>query len=94
MAGTDPALPAAGRTATGGPEGPGATSEPGQGSGSGGEALSADLETSGPRVPTRVLSLLVLALVVVLLASGVVAFVLLHQPRLTPVPVPSVSSVA
>ncbi|HEY0237157.1 MAG TPA: hypothetical protein VGC37_00795 [Friedmanniella sp.] len=36
----------------------------------------------------------VLALVVVLLASAVVSFVVLHQPMLTPVPVPSVSSIA
>ncbi len=92
MAATDPS-----GTTAGGPDtrSPGTgTSEPDQAPGTGAEALSADLESGGPRVPTRVLHALVLALVVVLLASGVVAFVLLHQPRLTPVPVPSVSSIA
>ena len=62
--------------------------------GTGDEPLSADLRTRGTRVPTRVLAALVLVLVVLLVASGVVAFVVLHQPRLTPVPVPSVSSIS
>ena len=62
--------------------------------GPGQEPLAADLRRRGPRMTTRVLVAIVLALVVVLLASGVVAFVVLHQPRLTPVPVPSVSSIA
>ncbi len=60
----------------------------------GDEPLSADLDVRGPRISTRVLVAVVLALVVVLLASAVVSFVVLHQPRLTPVPVPSVSSIA
>ncbi|MGI3784101.1 MAG: hypothetical protein ACRYG2_25345 [Janthinobacterium lividum] len=36
----------------------------------------------------------VLVLGVLLVASVVVGLVMLHQPRLTPVPVPSVSSIA
>jgi hypothetical protein len=58
------------------------------------EPLAAALEVRGPRVRTRTLVVAVLLLVVLLLASLVVAFVVLHQPRLTPVPVPSVSSIA
>ena len=61
---------------------------------SGDEPPSADLGTRGPRVSTRVLVAVLLVLVVLLLVSAVVGFVLLHQPRLTPVPVPSVSSIA
>jgi hypothetical protein len=66
----------------------------GQQAPSGAEPLTADLATRRPRVTTRTLVLAVLVLVVLLLASLVVAFVVLHQPRLTPVPVPSVSSIA
>jgi hypothetical protein len=61
---------------------------------SGDEPLSADLQTRSPRVSTRVLVAVALVLVVLLLVSAVVGFVLLHQPRLAPVPVPSVSSIA
>lgn len=61
---------------------------------SGDEPLTADLETRSPRVTTRVLVAVGLVLVVLLLISAVVGFVVLHQPRLTPVPVPSVSSIA
>jgi hypothetical protein len=60
----------------------------------GDEPLTADLTTRGPLFSTRVLVAIVLALVVVLVVSLVVGFVILHQPRLTPVPVPSVSSIA
>jgi hypothetical protein len=61
---------------------------------SGAESLSADLVGRGPRVSTRTLVVTVLVLAVLLVVSAVVAFVVLHQPRLTPVPVPSVSSIA
>lgn len=60
---------------------------------SGDEPLSADLATRGPRVSTRTLVVAVLVLAVLLVVSAVVGFVILHQPRLTPVPVPSVSSI-
>lgn len=61
----------------------------------GDEPSSADLSTPrAPRVPTRVLVAVVLVLAVLLVVSLVVGFVILHQPRLTPVPVPSVSSIA
>ncbi|GAB2570007.1 hypothetical protein [Microlunatus antarcticus] len=56
--------------------------------------LTDDLATRGPWVTTRTLTAVVLVLVVLLLVSAVVGFVLLHQPRLTPLPVPSVSSIA
>ena len=72
---------------------PGAAS-PTRGQAPGDEPLSADLAARGPRVSTRVLVAVALVLVVLLLVSAVVGFVVLHQPRLTPVPVPSVSSVA
>jgi hypothetical protein len=61
---------------------------------SGGEPITADLVPGRPRVTTRTLLVAVLVLVVLLVASLVVAVVVLHQPRLTPVPVPSVSSIA
>jgi hypothetical protein len=61
---------------------------------SGEEPLTADLAARGPRISTRVLVALVLGVAVLLLVSVVVGFVVLHQPRLTPVPVPSVSSIA
>ena len=61
---------------------------------SGGEPIAADLAPVGPRVTTRMLLVAVLVLVVLLLASLVVAVVVLHQPLLSPVPVPSVSSIA
>jgi len=61
---------------------------------SGDEPLTADLAGRRPRVTTRRLVVAVGVLVVLLVASLVVAFVVLHQPRLTPVPVPSVSSIA
>jgi hypothetical protein len=60
----------------------------------GAEPLTADLGTRTPRVPTRVLVVAIGVLVVLLLVSVVVGFVVLHQPRLTPVPVPSVSSIS
>jgi hypothetical protein len=58
------------------------------------EPLTADLATSQPRISTRALVVAVLVLAVLLVASLVVGFVVLHQPRLVPVPVPSVSSIA
>ncbi|WP_157719962.1 hypothetical protein [Microlunatus sagamiharensis] len=58
------------------------------------EPLSADLRTRGPRVSTRALLYAVGVLAVLVLVAAVVALVVLHQPRLTPVPVPSVSSIA
>ena len=61
---------------------------------SGDEPLSADLATRRPRVSTRTLVVTILVLAVLLVVSAVVGFVLLHQPRLTPVPVPSVSSIS
>jgi hypothetical protein len=48
----------------------------------------------GPRVSTRALVAVALALVVLLVVSLVVGFVILHQPHLSPVPVPSVSAIA
>jgi hypothetical protein len=66
----------------------------GQQSPSGDEPLTADLGVRRPRVTTRTLVVAVLVLGVLLVASLVVAFVVLHQPRLTPVPVPSVSAIA
>lgn len=66
----------------------------GQSPPSGDEPITADLATSGPRITTPVLVAAVLVLVVLLATSLVVAFVVVHQPRLTPVPVPSVSSIA
>jgi hypothetical protein len=66
----------------------------GQGVPSGDEPLTADLATRSPRLTNRVLVAVVLVLAVLLLASVVVSVVMLHQPRLTPVPVPSVSSIA
>jgi hypothetical protein len=72
---------------------PDATTE-GQRPPSGDEPLSADLATRGPRVSTRTLVVTVLVLMVLLVVSAVVGFVVLHQPRLTPVPVPSVSSIS
>ncbi len=48
----------------------------------------------GPRVSTRALVTIALALVVLLAVSLVVAFVILHQPHLSPVPVPAVPSIA
>jgi len=44
-----------------------------------------------PRPGTRTLLVLVGVLLVLLVAGVVAALVLLHQPGLTPVPVPSVS---
>jgi hypothetical protein len=61
---------------------------------SGDEPITADLTATGPRITTRVLVAAVLVLIVLLVASLVVAVMVLHQPRLTPVPVPSVSSIA
>lgn len=58
------------------------------------EPTSADLARRGPGVSTRVLVALVLVLAVLLLVSVVVGVVVLHQPHLTPVPVPSVSSIS
>ena len=60
----------------------------------GAEPLTADLAARGPRVTTRTLVVAVLVLTVLLVVSVVAALVVLHQPRLTPVPVPSVSSIA
>ena len=57
------------------------------------EPLAADLATRPPRLTTRMLLVLVLVLAGLLLVSVVVGFVVLHQPRLEPVPVPSVSSI-
>ena len=71
-----------------------APSAPPAGAAPGAEPLSADLRTRGPRVSTRALVRAVGVLAVLVLAAGVVALVVLHQPRLTPVPVPSVSSIA
>ena len=54
--------------------------------------LVADVAVSpAPRPGTRALLALVGVLVVLLVVGLVVALVLLHQPGLTPVPVPSVS---
>jgi hypothetical protein len=61
---------------------------------SGDEPLTADLAARNPRVPTRVLVTVALVLVVLLVVSVVVGLVILHQPRLTPVPVPTVPSIA
>ena len=63
---------------------------------SGQEPLTADLEVGarGPRVSTRTLVYAVAVLAVVVLVAAVVALVVLHQPRLSPLPVPSVSSIA
>jgi hypothetical protein len=72
------------------PEGQAAPHPPAPGD----EPLTADLGARTPRVPTRVLVVAVAVLVVLLLVSVVVGFVVLHQPRLTPVPVPSVSSIS
>lgn len=72
-----------------------AATEPGPPSGD--EPLTADLSDLAPprpRVSTRALVVATLVLGVLVLVSLVVAFVLLHQPRLTPLPVPSVSSIA
>lgn len=60
----------------------------------GDEPLTADLGTRTPRVSTRALVLAVGVVALLVLVAGVVALVLLHQPRLTPVPVPSVSSIS
>ena len=60
----------------------------------GDEPLTADLDTRSPRVSTRVLVAVALVLAVLLLVSVVVGYVILRQPRLTPIPVPSVSSIA
>lgn len=62
--------------------------------GAGDEPLTADLPRRGPRLSTRVLVALVLVLAVLLLVSVVVGVVILHQPHLTPLPVPSVSSIS
>lgn len=67
-----------------------AATEPAPG---GQEPLSADLTTRPPVVGTRALVVLVLVLAVLLLAGVVVGVALLHQPHLTPVPVPSVPSI-
>ena len=69
-----------------------AGTEPGPPSGD--EPLTADLAAPRPRVSTRTLVVATLVLAVLVLVSLVVALVLLHQPRLTPVPVPSVPSIA
>ena len=69
-----------------------AATEPGPPSGD--EPLTADLSAPRPRVSTRALVVATLVLGVLVLVSLVVAFVLLHQPRLTPLPVPSVPSIA
>ena len=61
---------------------------------SGDEPLTADLSAPRPRVSTRALVVAALVLVALVLVSVVVGFVLLHQPRLTPVPVPVVPSIA
>lgn len=60
---------------------------------SGEEPLTADLGTRTPRLSTRALVRAVGVVALLVLVAGVVALVLLHQPRLTPVPVPSVSSI-
>lgn len=73
---------------------PGQAPEPVEVPEPGAEPLTADLATGRPRVPTRALVVTALVLVALLVASTVVAVVLLHQPRLTPVPVPSVSAIA
>ena len=57
------------------------------------EALTSDLAVRPPRLSTRALVAVVLGLAVLLVVSVVVGFVILHQPRLTPVPVPSVPSI-
>ena len=67
---------------------------PGQDAGSGVEPLAADLDAPPPRVSTRVLLTAVVVLAALLLVSAVVGFLVLRQPRLTPLPVPSVSSIA
>jgi hypothetical protein len=76
------------------PTDPAATSAPPSSPVPGAEPLSADLRTRGPRVSTRTLVRAVGVLAVLVLVAGVVALVVLHQPRLAPVPVPSVSSIA
>ncbi|SEQ63113.1 hypothetical protein [Microlunatus flavus] len=58
------------------------------------EPLTADLDTRTPRVSTRALVYAVGVLALLVVVAGVVAFVMLHQPRLTPLPLPSVSSIA
>ena len=58
------------------------------------EPLGADLRPRGPGVSTRALVHAVGVLAVLVLLAGVVALVVLHQPRLSTVPVPSVSSIA
>ena len=74
-----------------GPEGPTApTTAPAPGD----EPLTADLQTRSPRVSTRALVYGVAVLAVLVLVAAVVALVVLHQPRLTPLPIPSVSSIA
>jgi hypothetical protein len=75
-----------------------AATEPGRPSGD--ETLTpdssdlTDRSAPRPRVSTRALVVAALVLAVLVLVSLVVGFVLLHQPRLTPVPVPSVPSIA
>ena len=69
-----------------------AATEPGPPSGA--EPLTADLAAPRPRISTRALVVAALVLAVLLVVSLVVGFLVLHQPRLTPVPVPSVSSIA
>ncbi len=73
-----------------------AATEPGPpaASGRGDEPLTADLAPTGRRVPTRALRVAVVVLVALLLVSAVVGFLVLRQPRLTPLPVPSVSSIS
>ena len=63
---------------------------------SGDEPLTADLRVpaQSPRVSTRALVYAVAAFALVVLVAAVVALVVLHQPRLAPLPVPSVSSIA
>ena len=61
---------------------------------SGDEPVTADLAERGPRVSTRTLVAIALALVVLLVVSLVVGFAILHQPHLSPVPVPSVPSIS
>ena len=61
---------------------------------SGDEPLTADLSAPRARVSTRTLAVAAVVLAALVLVSLVVGFVLLHQPRLTPVPVPSVPSIA
>ena len=75
-----------------------AATEPGRPSGdeppTAGSSALPDRSAPRRRVSTRALVVAALVLAVLVLVSLVVGSVLLHQPRLTPVPVPSVTSIA